>query len=78
MYVYMYVCMDRWIRAELHKYMYVYADTYTHIHIHTYKHTVIPDNMSFNQRIHVIIDMKEQIWMPNKNICDCHLTLNRH
>ena len=22
--------------------------------------------------------MKEQIWMPNKNICECHLTLNRH
>ena len=34
--------------------------------------------MSFNQRIHVIIDLKEQIWLPNENICDCHLTHNRH
>ena len=43
-----------------------------------YIHNVIPGSMSLNQRIHVVIDVKELIWLPNENICDCHLTLNRH
>ena len=98
MYVCMYVCMDRWIWAELHKLcMYVQTHTHTHTHIYIYiyniyiyiyiyihQHTYIHTECNFSQYVfqsmntQVIIDMQEQIWMPNKNICDCHLTLNRH
>ena len=39
------------------------------VYVHTYMYNVIPGNMSFKQGIHVVMDMKEQIWLPNEYIC---------
>ena len=43
----MYVCMHAWMDIGKTACMYVYPHTYIHAHIQN----VIPDNMSFNQRI---------------------------
>ena len=48
--------------------MCMYTDAYRHIELQFLERC-----LSNNEYIKVIIDMKEQIWLPNKNISDCHV-----
>ena len=49
-------------------------DTYIHACIQN----VIPGNMCPRGNSEMIIDVKEQIWLPNGNVCVSHLMLNRY
>ena len=69
----MYEWMDGYKQNCLKIFMYVHTDTYTYMHTESNSWQNV-----FSIKNLVIIGMKEQIWLPNKCICDCCQTLNRY
>ena len=52
----------------------------THTYIHAYIHTEC-NSLQYvfqSRNTYVFIDMKEEIWLPNENICYSHVTPNTH
>ena len=68
------------ISTIINTYMCASAHICTHIHIcvHTCIKNIFPVNVFQTKNYLVIIDVKEQIWLPNEIFCDFHLTLDRH